>query len=161
MTSVPGDDRRIILVLDGEPEDRAAIAEAARVTGGAGAHLLVLFVPVRMAEWAHLELGDDPALLRRQIEWEQYQMAMQMLDDEGVDAAYRMKHLTSRWRLTELQIPLARCDRLIVSTASRLVRHRLTRLARHRKIPLSLTRRARPSASPAGRTEPSGGRAGM
>ena len=137
-------DRRTILVLDGEEEDQAAIADAARATAGAGSRLLVLFVPVRLAEWAHWELGDDPVLLRRQIEWQQYRMTMRMLDEAGVDRDYRMQHMPSRWRVGEVSANLEQCEEIIVSTSSVVVRTRLASLARRRGVSIRLVRESGP-----------------
>lgn len=141
MRTMQADDRRTILVVDGEPEDQAAIAEAARASDGAGSRLLVLFVPVTLSDWAHWELGDDPLLLRRQIEYDQYRTTMHMLAEAGVDDGYRMTHITSRWRVDELTTNLDHCHDLIVSTSSRLVRRRITHLARRRNVPLRLAPR--------------------
>jgi hypothetical protein len=137
------DRRQTILVVDGEPEDQTAIDEAARATGGAGSRLLVLFVPFSLAEWAHWELGDDPILLRRDIELQQYRLTTRMLQEVGIDGDYRVRYMRSRWRLDELKAALGQCERLIVSTSSRIVRGRAGSLARRRRVPLKLAPRTR------------------
>jgi hypothetical protein len=140
---VATDSRRTILVVDGEPEDQAGIVEAARATGCAGSRLLVLFVPVSLAEWAHWELGDNPLELRQEIEWEQYRMIMRMLREAGFDDDYEMKHMKSRWRVDELKTTLGQSEQLIVSTSSRVVRGRAASLARRRRVPLKFAPRTR------------------
>ncbi|MFT3863745.1 MAG: hypothetical protein QM729_05685 [Solirubrobacterales bacterium] len=138
------EDRQTILVLDGEPGDEGAVIEAATATGGAGSRLVVLLVPATVTDWAHWELGDDPVVLRWQIEGEQRSLTMQMLDAAGMDNRYRMHHIKSRWRVAELDPHLDGCEELIVSTSSRLVRRRLGRIARRNRVPFRVARGDRP-----------------
>lgn len=127
---------RTTLVVDGEPEDAVAITEAARAVEGLGARLLVLLVPVKVSAWAHLEFGDDPVLVRQEIEWEQWRDTTSMLEAAGVVQGYRMQHLRTRWGVSELNTSLDGCETLIVSTSSRVVRRRLESLARRGRIRL-------------------------
>jgi hypothetical protein len=129
-----GGEGRTILVVDGEPGDEGAVREAARAVEGCGPRLLVLLVPATVLDWAHLELGDDPNLVRHEIEWEQWRATTRMLAAAGVGAGYRMRQLRSRWALAELSAGLDGCETLIVSTSSRFVRRRLATLARKARV---------------------------
>ncbi|MBS1679145.1 MAG: hypothetical protein JST08_17350 [Actinobacteria bacterium] len=133
-------DGQIVLVVDGDPGDADAIREAARAAGGRGARLLVLLVPVTVLDWAHLEFGDDPELVRQEIEWDQWRATTRMLDAAGVPAGYRMRRMRSRWAVADVTSTPDGCEALIVSTSSRFVRGRLAILARRSRISLRLLR---------------------
>lgn len=137
---VAGDDGRTILVVDGEPGDEGAICAAARAVDGRGQRLLVLLVPATVFDWAHLELGDDPNLVRDEIQWEQWRATTRMLAAAGVGAGYQLRQMHSRWALAELSPALDGCGTLIVSTSSRLVRRRLATLARKARVSLRSVR---------------------
>lgn len=127
-------DRQTALILDGGPQDSEAIVETARVVRGGPTRLMVFVVPVMVADWAHLEVGEDPNGLRSLIRSEQERTITRMLEAAGVDGDFRMRWLRSRWRVGESTESLQDCDGLIVSTSSALVRRRMARLARQAGI---------------------------
>lgn len=125
-------DRRTVLVIDGDPRDEAAVMEASRASAGERDLVEIFLVPVVINEWAHWELGDNPDLLRFQIEYEQVKWVTELL--EGVahlEGRSQIHLLRSRWKADRpLRHALVDCDLLILSTSSALVRLWSTRMAR-------------------------------
>jgi hypothetical protein len=125
-----------VLILDGEPRDGGAIAEAVQAVAGDAARLTVLLVAPRVADWAHWELGDDPRSLRREIELEQHRSVSRMLGMAGLEGGYATGSISSSWRESALPGSVRDYGVVIVSTRRRFVRWRASRAARREGLSL-------------------------
>lgn len=125
-----GGRHRVVLVLDGELYDAAAVNEAGSLVGGDASQLLVLLVPFWVADWAHFEVGDDPRSLRRDLDLEQRTVVRTMFAAAGLSDEYLLEAIPAGWRNDRLRGLLTGCETVILASRKRRARLRIQWLAK-------------------------------